>query len=494
VTAGALLEARGVHKRFGGVHAVRGVDLAVQAGEVHALVGENGAGKSTLVKILSGALPPDAGVLAWEGAVVPLESPTAARRLGIQTIHQELELALPLTVAENIFLGAWPARRGFVRHAELARRSAEVLGLLGADLAPAALVRDLGVADRQVVEIARAIAQEARVLIMDEPTAALPPREIERLHERIAALRAAGVGIVYVSHRLDEVLRVADRVSVMRDGSLVARLRARETDRATLIAHILGRELGTLDLTRAAPAGSDEAIRCRGLQAAPDLHEATFAVARGEIVGVFGLLGSGQSAVAQALFGLRPAQAATCRLGTLARLPSSPREAVAHRVGYVPADRKLEGLLAALSVRENLLLPALGRVTRWGFVNGRLARSLARTVAERYRVRCAGVEQRAGELSGGNQQKVVLGKWASSDARILLLDQPTRGVDVGAKAEIYRLLRARADEGGTCLIVSSDPEEIATIADRAYVLRRGRIAAELAAGALHETALTAAAL
>jgi ABC-type sugar transport system ATPase subunit len=488
-----LLGTQGVHKRFGGVHAVRGVDFAVRAGEVEALVGENGAGKSTLVKMLSGVLTPDLGIITWQGGRVAFEGPAAAKRLGIQTIHQELELALALTVAENVFLGALPTRAGFVRHGELQRRTRAVLDLLGADLDPYALVRDLAVADRQVVEIARAIVREARVLIMDEPTAALPPREIEQLHARIAALRAAGVGVLYVSHRLDEVLSVADRVSVMRDGELVARLDARRTDRATLVAHILGRELGSLELERSAPEGP-VAVECVGLVAEPTLREVSFVVARGEIVGFFGLLGSGQSLIAEALFGIRAARAARVRMGSLGRLPAAPAEAIGHGIGYVPADRKGEGVLPVLSVRENLLLPGLRRVTRWGFVRRRRARALATDLAGRYQVRCAHVDQRASELSGGNQQKVVVGKWASRETIILLLVQPTRGVDVGAKAEIYRLLRAYAARGGTCLIASADPEEVATVCDRAYVLRRGRIAAELRGNELHEAALTAQAL
>jgi ABC-type sugar transport system ATPase subunit len=492
-----LLDVRGIVKSYGGVRALRGVDFAVHAGEVHALVGENGAGKSSLVKVLSGIVQPDAGTMARSGQAVSIDRPARAKALGIETMHQELELALPLSVAENVFLGALPATpSGVVRRRELRERTQKVLGLLGADFDPDTPVRTLRVADRQVVEIARAIVRDARVLIMDEPTAALPPVEVQKLMDRIRALRAQGVGIVYVSHRLDEVLDIADRITVLRDGTKVVELARGEADRGALVNHILGRELATLALDKQDAAGADSVVGCTNLAAPPLLRSASFGVARGELVGFFGLLGAGQSAIAEALFGLRPdARADACRIGALGRLPASPREAIAAGLGYVPADRKNEGLALNLSILENLLLPAFERVTRPnGFMRRGEAQQLAGEVAGRYDLRYAHLDQHVGELSGGNQQKVVLGKWTAKGSRLLLLDEPTRGVDVGAKAEIYRLLRRFADEGGAGLVFSSDAEEICTLCDRAYVVRRGLIAGEFAGGALTDGALIRAAL
>jgi ABC-type sugar transport system ATPase subunit len=496
--AGApLVAARGIVKSYGGVRALRGVDFDVRAGEVHALVGENGAGKSSLVKVLSGIVQPDAGTIERGGAAVAIDKPARAKALGIETMHQELELALPLSVAENVFLGILPAGRwGMVRRQALRERTRAVLQLLGAEFAPETPVERLRIADRQVVEIARAIVRDARVLIMDEPTAALPPVEVGKLMERIRALRAQGVGVVYVSHRLDEVLDISDRISVMRDGTKVVELKRGEADRAALVSHILGRELATLSLAKREASGAGDVIACRDLSAPPLLQRASFAVARGELVGFFGLLGAGQSAIAEALFGVRPdARAAQCRIGDHASLPRTPREAIALGIGYVPADRKNEGLALNLSIVENLMLPSWQQVTRRdGFVRRAQARAIAESVAQRYDLRYAHLGQEAGELSGGNQQKVVLGKWSATGSRILLLDEPTRGVDVGAKAEIYRLLKAFAAEGGTGLVFSSDAEEMCTLCDRVYVLRRGAIAAEVAGSELSDTALVRAAL
>jgi ribose transport system ATP-binding protein len=493
----ALVAAHNVVKRYGGVHALRGVDFSVRAGEVHALVGENGAGKSSLVKVLSGIVIPDEGEVSRDGAPVRLDQPGAAKALGIVTMHQELELALPLSVAENVFLGALPAGRGgFVSRSELRVRTEGVLLSLGADFDPDVTVRTLRVADRQVVEIARAIVRDARVLIMDEPTAALPPVEVRKLMERIRALRRQGVGIVFVSHRLDEVLDIADRISVMRDGKKVVELRRGEADRQALVDHILGRELASLQIDKVARDLVDPVVRCARLRVPPLLRDASFAVARGELVGFFGLLGAGQSAIAEALFGLRPdAQADDCRIGSLSGLPRSPGGAIAAGVGYVPADRKNEGLALNLSIVENLLMPALDRVTGMaGFLRRDEARRLAGDAARQYDLRYADLEQPAGQLSGGNQQKLVLGKWTIKGSRLLLLDEPTRGVDVGAKAEIYRLLRRFADGGGAGLVFSSDAEEIRTVCDRVYVIRRGAVAAELTGDALTDDALIRAAL
>jgi ABC-type sugar transport system ATPase subunit len=487
------LAARGVDKRFGGVHALRGVDFDLGRDEVHALVGENGAGKSTLIKILSGLVAPDAGAIRLDGQPARIDSVKAAQALGIQTIHQELELALPLSVAENVFMGRLPVRRGRVDFAALHRQTAEALAKIGAPIDPRTRVRDLSVSDRQVVEIARTVVREARIVIMDEPTAALPPREVERLFQVIRALKAAGVAIVYVSHKLDEVLAIADRVTVLRDGANVASLARSEASRPALVRHILGRELMEFHVEKQAPrAGA--AIACRSLAAAPELADLSFDSYRGEVLGFYGLLGAGQSAIGDVLVGVRPGSAESIRINEISGLPSDPHDAVRRGIGYVPADRKVAGLALLLSVKENLLLTDLASIARHGLIDERRARTRAESLVQRFHIRCGSIEQKARQLSGGNQQKVALAKWIGRKVEILVLDEPTRGVDVGAKVEIYRVLRELAEAGSACLIASSDAGEIAAVCDRAIVMKAGRPAAELSGNALTADALTNAAI
>jgi ABC-type sugar transport system ATPase subunit len=495
-----LLRGIGLAKRYDGVRALEGVNFSVCEGEVHALVGENGAGKSTLTKILAGIVQPDQGEIRWRGQPVSFDRPASATQRGIHTVHQELELALPLSVAENVFLGNLPGkgRIGLVDRRLLREKTENALRQLGGgDIDPDRAVHTLPIADRQVVEIARALVHgDLRLLILDEPTAALPPLEAGRVLSRVRGLRDAGVGIIYISHRLDEVIGIADRISVLRDGQKIIEMQGSTSDRASLITHILGRELGELNLEKAKPHDARaRMLECRALSAPPDLEDLTFDVGRGEIVGFFGLLGSGQSLVAQALFGLHPVDRADCEIAGHAGLPRFPAEAIAWGIGYVPADRKGEGLATRLSIEENILMAALERVTRVGIIDRPHAREIATEISSRYDVRCRSLDQAVRELSGGNQQKVALGKWAATrGTQLLLLDEPTRGVDVGAKAEIYRLLRQFADNGGSCVVCSSDVEEVRTVADRAYVMRRGKIATELSNASLNETALIGAAL
>lgn len=329
-----------------------------------------------------------------------------------------------------------------------------------------------------MVEIARALIQDARVIFLDEPTAALSPIEAEQVHGQIRRLRDQGVGFVYVSHHLDDVLAVADRVSVLRDGCKVAEVLPHETDRPALIRHILGRELApaTPHWERSA---SEAVLSVAGLAAVPRLDPVSFEVRRGEIVGFFGLLGAGQGTIGEALFGLHPHARGEVRIGGRAGLPPTPARAVARGLGYVPPDRKNQGLALDLSIEENLLMTCRERVSRWGLVNRGRRAEIAQEIATRFDIRCAGPRQRAGDLSGGNQQKIVRGKWQAKGVPVLLLDQPTRGVDVGARAEIYRILRQHAGTGGASLVFSSDAEEIEAACDRAYVLRKGVITAEL---------------
>ncbi len=494
MSAGEILAVRQIEKRYGGVRALKGVSFGIRAGEVHALVGENGAGKSTLTKILGGSVKADAGEFILDGQSSHYGGLDAAKAFGIETVQQELELALPLSAAENIFLGILPSRRGFVRRRECVARAGEILRSLGASFDPAALVRDLTVPDRQVVEIARALARKSRILLLDEPTAALSQIETARLLDRVRSLCGQGVGIVYISHRLDEVIDIADRVSVLRDGQNVGEFRRGELCRATLAEAILGKELEAVSYEKKRRAGAP-AVVVQRLNVGSAVADLSFEAEQCAVVGFFGLLGAGQSTIAAALFGdARNAGAERSRILVHDGLPRSPSDAVSWGLGYVPADRRHDGLALSLSIRENLMLASTRSVTRLGFVQRSRSRRRALEFSRRYDIRMRDVEQPARELSGGNQQKIVLARWASVGSSILLLDEPTRGVDVGAKAEIYRELREFARRGGTALVFSSDAEEIATVCDRAYVLQRGRLAAELEGADMTTDQLLAAAL
>ncbi|SHL06755.1 monosaccharide ABC transporter ATP-binding protein, CUT2 family [Pseudonocardia thermophila] len=494
---GPVLEARDVHVRFGGVHALKGVDIALTPGRVHALLGENGAGKSTLINCIAGALTPTAGQLRVDGAPVELRSPADAAAHGISVIHQELELAAALPVAENVMIGRLPLRlTGVVDRAELLRRAREALRDIGPHIDVRARAGDLEVADQQLVEIAKALGHGGtRVLVMDEPTAALPPAQIERLLDLVRRIAARGVAVLYVSHRLDEVLAIADEISVLRDGRLVRHCERTEATHRSIVADIVGHLPEPVD--RAAPdAGGEIVLETEGF-AAGVVEELSARVRTGEVVGFFGLLGAGQQTLAEALFGLCPAAARRFSMLGATSVPGSPRRAIAAGVGFVPADRKAGGLALGLSLTENYLLGA-SRRGRFGVVAPRREHDRARAALRAARVAMRSVTQCAKELSGGNQQKIVLARWMDRpDTRFLLLTEPTRGVDVGAKTEIHRDLRAWVRAEGTAraaALFSADPEETASVCDRVYVLAKGRVVAELTGSEITEAALTAAAL
>ncbi|WP_341996708.1 sugar ABC transporter ATP-binding protein [Microbacterium sp. LWH7-1.2] len=492
---GARLRARGIRKSYGGVHALKDVSITLAPGRVHALLGENGAGKSTLVNILSGTIRPDDGDIQVDGQTVQLGGPQAAQRLGIRTVHQELELAGPLATAENIYLGRLPRKGPVVSFSRLASDTVRVLRTLGSEIGPQARVDALPVAEQQVVEIARALSAHPAVLILDEPTAALPPREIDQLLERIRALAASGVAVLYISHRLDEVMQVSDDVTVLRDGRVALHAPVTGLTKADVVRAMLGVDVGAFAAPEARDFGN-VAVSVRGLSApGARLEELDLVVGQEEIVGVFGLPGSGHDAVASALYGTLPATAGQVDLLGASKLPSSPRDAIARGIGLVPADRKNEGLALKLSVLENLMMVLQPRHAGGVLVDRKRARSLANALADDYRIKIADLSAPVGSLSGGNQQKVVLARWAATGAvRLLLLCEPTRGVDVGAKTEIHRLLRSQAAAGTPALLVSSDPEETIALCDRIYVVHAGRVAAEFAAGQATPALLTAAAL
>jgi len=490
----AALETRGLTKSFGGVRAVRGVDFRLESGQVHALLGENGAGKSTFVGMLSGILSPDSGEIVIGGEAATLTSPVDAQRRGLRTVHQELELAGPLTVAENILLGRQPARFAHVDQRAVRTRAIAVLDRLGANIDPAARVETLSVADQQVVEIARAIAAEPRILFLDEPTAALAPPEIERLMAVLAALKSQGVAILYISHRLDEVLRVADHITVLRDGSVTFSEPNAGLSRETIVTAMLGAELAAGTAREPVTLG-ETIVEIEGLTIGTQVDDVGFTASRGEVVGFFGLAGGGQMEIAQALFGIRPAQTRSARVLGLERLPNHAREAIARGMAYVPADRKREGLALGLSIADNLLMTVLPRLATWGIRSASREAKRVDELVERFRIKASSSKAPASSLSGGNQQKIVLGsRTATGTTDVLILCEPTRGVDVGAKAEIYRLLRGLTAQGATCLLFSSDGDEVAAVCDRAYVVRRGRIASSHPAEELSASFLTSRAL
>jgi ribose transport system ATP-binding protein len=473
-----MLEMTGISKRFPGVTALESVEFSVGTGEVVALVGENGAGKSTLMKILAGIHRPDSGTIQVGGQSVSIRSPKESAGLGIGIIHQELEVIDTLDVAGNIFLGREPEWAGPLRLIDRGRIQSEarlLLKRLGMEVSPSTLLGTLSTAHQQMVEIARALSQNARILIMDEPTSSLTVSETERLIGVIQDLRASGVGIIYISHRLTEVERLADRVVVLRDGRNAGELKRSEIHRDRMVQLMVGRDLGAF-YAGASETATDVCIELKGIRTNRyPSHEVSLAIRRGEILGLAGLVGAGRSELAQALFGVEKASAGSVVLNGEVVAIHSPRDAIRQGIYLVPEDRRNTGLLTAMSVRENITLPALSRFCYGGWIRRRSERSAAQASCDELRIKTPSVETAASSLSGGNQQKVVLAKWLSLEPRVILFDEPTRGVDVGAKAEIYQLMRRLAASGVAILMISSDMEEILGNSDRVAVMHEGRI-------------------
>ncbi len=475
-----VLALAGIAKAFPGVKALKGVSFDVRAGEVHALLGENGAGKSTLIKIMSGVHHPDAGEISLDGQPFRPSGPHEARRAGIATIHQELLLFPDLTVAENVFMGHAPGSRWRGMDWRAMRR--ETKNLLASldihDLDPDAVVGTLSVGNRQRVEILRALSQDARILIMDEPTAALAEHDVQRLFAIVRLLRERGVGIVYISHRMEEIFVLADRITVLRDGEHVATREAAQTTPDDLIRLMVGRQIDQLFPKETVPVG-EPVLEARALRRAPQTLDVSLTVRSGEIVGLAGLVGSGRSELAQVLFGITPATSGEIRIGGEPVKIAAPADARAAGIAYVPEDRATQGLVRAMTVRENFSMAVLPRLARGGFIDFAGERSLAADAVKRFGVKTHTAEQVVGRLSGGNQQKIVLGKWLATNPRLLILDEPTRGIDVGAKAEIHRLMVELARQGLAILMISSELPEVLGMSDRVYVMREGRLVAEL---------------
>lgn len=472
------LRLENISKAFGGVAALQAVTFEVLPGEVHALVGENGAGKSTLMNIASGVLAPDAGRIWWEGQPVTMRNPRQAQALGISFVHQELALVPQLSAGENIFLGRLPARRAgleWVRWSEIQERAAALLAELGHALDPRRLVAELSIGEQQLVEIARALSQQARLVIMDEPTAPLSAQETARLFEVIARLKQRGVSVIYITHRLKEVYQGPDRVTVLRDGRRVATARVGEMPLQALLQYMVGRPAREQFPAAPTRVGESEALRVEGLSVRGRLHDIDFRVRRGEVVGLAGLAGAGRTELLEALFGASERDSGRVFVEGRAVEIRTPADAIRHGLALVPDDRKAKGLLPEAPVRWNMVLAS---ERQFGIRAEREKEKTARMVRE-LRVRAADSEQPVMRLSGGNQQKVVLARWLLADARIFLLDEPTRGIDVGAKAEIYELIRGLAARGAAIVLVSSELEEVLRLADRVLVMHRGRIAGEL---------------
>ncbi len=485
-----LLEMHGIVKQFPGVRALDGVDLDVRPGEVHCLLGQNGAGKSTLIKVLAGAHQPDEGHMVWRGEPVTLGDPQAAMRLGIATIYQELDLVSGLSVADNIFLGREHAQMGITRPAVSNRAASQLLTRLGhPEIRPGAEVGSLSAASQQTVSMARALSQDAKLIIMDEPSAVLDNEEVERLFGVIRDLTAHDVAVVYISHRLEEIRQIGDRITVLKDGRTVATgLPARETSTREVITLMTGRTIEYVFPPRRTEPHTDEApmLEVDDLSLRGTFEHVSFAVRPGEVVGLAGLVGSGRSEILETVYGARRATGGTVRLAGKRLRVGDVGSAVAGGIGLAPEERKSQALLLDDSVYRNITLSSLGRFARGGFLSGGAERAAARAQTESLDVRPADVTRIARTLSGGNQQKVVLARWLLRDCKVLLLDEPTRGVDVGARSELYALIRDLADRGVAVVVVSSEIPEVLGLADRVLVIAEGAVVAEAPADTLDE--------
>jgi len=482
----------GISKRFPGVIALNEVSLDVFAGECVALVGENGAGKSTLMKVLSGVYAPDEGTIELDGRPVTLLNPRQAQELGISIIYQEFNLMPNMTVAENVFIGREPATKGFVRRGEMQRATQDLLDQLNVSLPPKATVRDLSVAEQQMVEIAKALSFHAKIVIMDEPTSALTDTEVDALLEIVRGLKKQGLGVIFITHRLEEVSQIADRVTVLRDGENAGTLPIAEATPEKIVQMMVGRDMGELfrkDETEVSP-DAPFALEVRHLNRVGSRQDATaitltdvsFGVRAGEIVGLAGLVGSGRTEVARSIFGADPFESGEILVHGKPVAVTSPKDAIDLGVGLVPEDRKKQGLVLGLSVKENISLASLKSLVRFGFVRGGEERERASEFVDALRIRTPGLDQKVINLSGGNQQKVVLSKWLSLEPGILIVDEPTRGIDIGAKAEVHSLLNDLAKQGVAILMISSELPEVLAMSDRILVMRQGRIAGELSRG------------
>ncbi len=481
-----LLSVSGLTKTFPGVTALDGVSFDVRAGEVHALVGENGAGKSTLMKTLAGLHQPDAGEIVHRGRPIRVESPLDARLKGILLIHQELSLSPELSVAENVYLGAWPVNRfGVLDKRRLRREAQAALDALGCDFGPEVRVGDLSIARKQLVEIARAQAFDANIVIFDEPTASLTGAEKDQLFATIRALRDRGAGVVYISHKMDEIFEITDRITVLRDGKVVGTTPTAETDVGGITRMMIGRDLAAYFHRAKAKFGA-ETLRVEGLTAHGLFADVSLSVREGEVLGLYGLVGAGRSEVVETLFGLRRADAG--RLwwrGEEIPFPT-PRQAIRLGIALAPESRKEQGLVLGMGGRENTTLPHLGRFARLGVMDRGRERAAFEKYRDRLSIKTTGPEQPVATLSGGNQQKFVLAKWLCAGPKLIILDEPTRGIDVGSKSAIHALIAELAEDGLAVIVISSEMPEALGVSHRILAMAEGRIVGEFAGDAMTE--------
>lgn len=479
---GVIVDMRGVVKDFPGVRALDGVDFDLRAGEVHLLVGENGAGKSTLVKILAGVEPLDKGTISINGEKVSVRDPAHAQKLGVGIVYQEMNLVPYLTVAQNIFMRREPVRAGFVVDvAEENRRAREVLASLNLDIEPNTLVRDLSLGQQQMVAFAWAICHNPRVLILDEPTSSLAEREVQQLFATVRQLKAQGVGIIYITHRLEEFFQIGDRVTVLRDGQLIGTMELETANLDNIIQMMVGREISEMYPKEVLPIG-EEALRLEGVTRKGACEDANLVVHRGEVVGLFGLVGAGRTELARMVFGLDPMDSGNVFLSGELVTHLSPSAAVDSALGYLSEDRKGEGLCLSLPVKENIVRAALNKLfPRW-VVSPAKEEQVSKRYIEELSIATPSTSRLAVYLSGGTQQKVVVAQWLCAGSEVLILDEPTRGIDVGAKVEIYHIINEMTRKGAAILMISSELPEVMGMSDRIYVMHRGRICGEFSRG------------
>ena len=496
----SLLRMTGISKSFPGVKALENVDFAVGTAEIHAFLGENGAGKSTLLKILSGAQALDSGKIEFDDKQLVFASPQDAQAAGIVTIYQEFTLAPDMTIAENVFVGREPGTRFFVNHAKMEAETRILCKRIGLDRDPATRVRDLAVAEQQMVEIARALSMKSRLIVMDEPTSALSRSEVEKLYIIVRALKAEGISTIFVTHRLEEVFEICDSYTVLRDGQHVGAGLVKDINIEGIIRLMVGREVGLLAQRKGTTAQSEVALEVKNLSrrrkssdaSAIELHGVSFKVHKGEILGVAGLVGAGRTESARAIFGADRIDTGEVLVGGKSVNIRNPADAIAHGIGLVPEDRKQQALFLGLAIRTNLSMAAHDRISSWGaFISTRKEKALVEDYRKALNIRMASGDQLVGNLSGGNQQKVVLARWLALRPSVLIVDEPTRGIDVGAKVEVHNLLIDMAKNGIAIIVISSELPEVLALADRIVTMREGRVTGEVPGrGATQEQLMT----
>jgi ribose transport system ATP-binding protein len=469
------VEMTNITKSFGGVHALNNVSFKIKPGEIHALVGENGAGKSTLMKILAGAYQKDKGEIKIDGKAVNISSPHAGRKLGIAIIYQEFALAPDLTVAENIYLDHLSSKKGLINWSQLYRKAGDLIKGIGFEINPRSIVGQLSVAYQQVVEITKALSENAKILILDEPTSVLAPREVQHLFEILRKLKQQNVSIIYISHRLDEVFKIADTITVIKDGCVMGTAGPTDVTTDDIINMMIGRKLTTMFPQRKTRIGK-EIFRVESLNRGNKVKDVSFSVRAGEVLGIAGLVGSGRTETVRAIFAADSPDTGKIILDDNVLKIDSPRDAVRAGIGFVPEDRKAQGAVLSMSVRANVTMPSLHNVTaKLGLIKKTKEKKITQDLIRKLTIKTTSTETNVTDLSGGNQQKVVLAKWFGTDCKVIILDEPTRGVDVGAKVEIYNLINELADRGLAIIVISSEMVEVIGICDRVLVMREGRI-------------------